>query len=174
MSQTPVEEIPVDPAEGLNESLMAFTACVGSALGDICSYGLTVGESYVPFDPDPEDGCLDEEDDDFVCSQVWVRVTQITPTNTEVEGWGGSCAQGLSIGLEVGVLRCLEIREGGEAPTASDVLVAATQAMSDMAALRCAALSCEVWDAINLGNWIPIGPAGGQVGGVWTFTAEID
>lgn len=169
--EIPEEEFPADPAERLNNALLAFTACVGEAVGDICSYGLTIGETYVPFDPDPEDEC---EEDEVQCNQLWVRVTGITPSNTEIEGWDGSCAMGTSIGLEVGVIRCLEVPEGGEAPYASDVLVAATQAMTDMTLVRCAALSCEVWDGLDVGDWTPLGPQGGQVGGVMTFIAELD
>jgi hypothetical protein len=89
------------------------------------------------------------------------------------EGWDGDCALTLRLDLEVGVLRCIEIEEDGEAPTASDVLAAAVQAMTDMNAILCAAMACEVWDAINVGQWTPSGPLGGQYGGTWTFTVEI-
>ena len=163
----------VTPADLLNESLIAFTGCVGEAVEDICSYGLTIGESYVPFDPDEND---DDEDDDCgedeaACSQLWVRVTNITPLSTE--GFdGGTCSSILRIGLEVGILRCFEINEGGEAPNATQVLLAATQGMDDMNAIYCAAMACEVWEAINVGEWTPTGPLGGQYGGIWTFTVE--
>jgi hypothetical protein len=96
----------------------------------------------------------------------------VTPTAV-IDSFGGDCGGTLRIGLEVGVLRCLEIPEDGEAPTASDVLVAATQAMADMQAIMCAALGCEVWDAIEVGEWSPSGPLGGQYGGIWTFTVEL-
>lgn len=157
------------PSEALQDALIAFTGCVGEALVDICSYGLTIGETYVPFDPDPEDDC---DVGEVECSQVWVRVTGVTPVAT-VASFGGDCGGTLSVGLEVGVLRCVEIAEDGEAPKASDVLVAAVQAMADMQALYCAAMNCEVWDAIESGAWSPSGPLGGQYGGIWTFTVEL-
>jgi hypothetical protein len=75
--------------------------------------------------------------------------------------------------LEVGVLRCLDIPEEGAAPTAQDVLVAALQAMSDMRAIYCAAMACEVWDSIDSGTWTPSGPLGPEYGGVWTFDVEV-
>lgn len=159
-----------DLAEGLNTALVAFTGCIGEAMADICSYGLTIGDSYVPFDPDPEDDC---EEDEVACSQVWVRVTGITPTATPGSWENGDCGAVLQIGLEVGVLRCYDIEEDGQAPTASDVLAAATQAMSDMKAIYCAAMGCEVWDSIASGSWVPLGPAGGQYGGSWTFTTTL-
>jgi hypothetical protein len=158
------------PADKLNDALVGFTGCVGEALDDLCSYGLTIGDSYVPFDPDPEDECDPEE---VMCSQAWVRVMSVNPTATEESFEGGACSSELSVDLEVGVLRCLEIPEDGDAPTATQVLMAATQAMEDMNAIYCAAMSCEVWSAITAGQWTPDGPLGGQVGGIWTFTVQL-
>lgn len=152
----------------LEDSLIAFTGCVGEALGDICSYGLTIGDSYVPFDPDPEDAC---EDDEAACAQAWVRVMNAGSTGSSEDSFGGEdCSSELRIEIEVGVTRCFGIEEEGAAPTASDVLVAAMQAMTDMRAIYCAAMNCEVWSSIDSGQWTPSGPMGGQYGGTWTFT----
>lgn len=159
-----------DPDAILMNALVQFTSCVGEAPENICSYGLTIGETYVPFDPDDEDEC-DEED--AACSQVWVRASNIAPLDVS-EGWGGSsCSLGLTLDLEVGIIRCIEIANDGEAPTATEVLAAALQSMADMRAILCAALGCEVWDAIDVGQWSPMGPLGGQYGGIWTFTVEL-
>lgn len=160
---------PETPADRINDALVSFTGCIGEALAGICSYSLTIGESYVPFDPDPEDEC---GEDDVQCEQAWVRVESITPTEG-IDGWDGTCAQTLSLNLEVGVLRCIEIEEGGEAPKAQDVLTAAMQSMEDMNAIYCAAMACEVWERIDVGSWSPLGPTGGQYGGTWTFTVEV-
>lgn len=155
----------------LTNALLEFTGCVGTAFEDICSYGLTIGETYVPFDPDEDDEC---DPDEAICSQVWVRVTGVQPTPSGVESWGGdSCAMDLTIDLEVGVLRCLDVPDDGEAPTAVQVTAAAMQAMDDMNTIQCSALSCEVWESINIGTWVPLGPLGGQYGGVWTFTVTV-
>lgn len=169
MSEMGSDEVAVEGAGRLNDALVQFTGCVAAAVPDICSYGLTIGESYVPFDPDEDDEC---DADEVMCSQLWVRVTSIMPQAQE--SWGGDCAATLQIGLEVGVLRCLDIPEDGEAPTATDVLVAAMQANSDMAAIYCAAMSCDVPDfsSITSQGWTPEGPLGGQYGGVWNFTVE--
>lgn len=167
MTQTPAEP---GLADALNEALISFTGCIGEALEGICSYGLTIGESYVPFDPDPEDDC---EEDEAICSQAWVRVMAVTPSEASGTGWGGDCATVLSVDLEVGVLRCIEVAEGGEAPSASEVLLASVQAMADMKTIHCAALGCDVWEHIETGSWSPTGPLGGQYGGIWTFSVEI-
>jgi hypothetical protein len=157
------------PSDRLNTALVMFTGCIGESLADICSYGLTIGETYVPFDPDPEDNCPDDE---AACSQAWVRVMGVNPTDVP-ESFDNDCSVDLRLTLEVGVLRCLDIPEDGEAPTASDVLVAATQAMADMNAIYCAAMGCDVWDSIDSGSWVPTGPLGGQYGGIWTFDVEL-
>lgn len=165
MSVTPED---IDP---LHQSLVEFAGCVGEALEGICSYGLTVGETYVPFDPDPEDDCDEEETQ---CSQAWVRVMTGGITNVSDGFDGGDCAASMRLTLEVGVLRCFDIPEEGAAPTATEVLVAALQSATDMKAIYCAAMSCEVWDAINAGSWAPMGPMGGQYGGTWTFDVTVD
>lgn len=168
---TTSDEVVETPTELFNDALIEFTACVGNALEDLCSYGLTLGEAYVPFDPDEDEECDAEE---AVCSQAWVRVTDVSPLAGGTEGFGGeSCSASLRMGLEVGVLRCIDIPEGGEAPSASDVMIAALQSLADMRAIFCAAMSCEVWDAIDIGTWTPSGPLGGQYGGIWTFSVDI-
>lgn len=169
-----MSETPDEPDLGLSHlqaALVEFTGCIGSALANICSYGLTIGESYVPFDPDPEDECEDEE---AMCSQVWVRVASTDVTNVTSGFEAGGCGGSMAVVLEVGVKRCIAIAEGGEAPTTSEVLVAALQAMDDMQKLYCAAMGCKVWDGITVGQWVPFGPAGGEYGGTWNFTVEID
>lgn len=168
MSETPPEA--PDKADRINDALVTFTGCIGEALSDICSYGLTMGEAYVPFLPDPEDDC--EEEEEF-CSQVWVRVMGGAAVNEPVEFDGRFTPGEMGLDIEVGVLRCFDVPEGGEAPSASDVLAAAAQAMSDMNAIYCAAMNCEVWEAIESGQWNPSGPTGGQYGGTWTFTVTI-
>lgn len=159
-----------DPTDLVNDALVAFAGCICQALSDICSCSLTIGETYVPFRPDEDDDCPEDEE---ICSQAWVRVGSIQPSPGAVEGWEGNCALSLDLVLEVGVLRCIEIPEDGEAPYAEDVLTAAMQSMSDMNTILCAALGCEVWASINVGTWTPMGPLGGQYGGTWTFTATL-
>lgn len=165
------------PAERLNDALFKFTKCIAEAVDDVCSWGITIGETYVPFDPDEDEGC-----DDADCNQLWVRVVAVDPMAIP-ESWGGNgCAVTLQVSLEVGILRCIEIPSGGEAPTATDVHLASVQSMEDMLAIQCAALTCQdttdpdnpvdIFAAITLGGWTPAGPLGGQYGGIWTFTVE--
>lgn len=170
MSETPVE-VSGNAADDLNTALVAFTGCIGEALEELCSYGLTYGDAYVPFLPDEDDTTCDE--DEVLCSQAWVRVTDVSPSPGGIEAWGGDCAVELTVGLEVGILRCVDIPEGGEAPTMTGVLTAAMQANTDMQAILCAAMGCEVWGSLDVGQWQPTGPLGGQYGGIWTFSVTL-
>lgn len=176
---TPIPELP----NQLGDALVAFTGCIGGAIGDICSFGLTMGDSYVPFDPD-DDECDDEDEKgEMLCSQVWVRVVNIGVKAMPSSFGGNPDCAGITrvIDLEVGVIRCVEIPEDGEAPQTTDVLLAALQSIDDSNALLCAALSCGateedcdagIWDEITIGTWQPFGPMGGQYGGTWSFTVE--
>lgn len=173
MSETPPES---DTYMGrLQNSLLEFSQCVGTAV-EVCSWGLTIGETYVPFDPDEDEAeeCPHDEEDDFAtCSQVWVRVENITPKTAPEPGLAArDYYYDSTITLEVGILRCIEVPEGGEAPRATDVMSSAFLAMEDMNDLLCAAMGCEVWESIEVGTWTPSGPLGGQYGGIWTFTVE--
>ena len=160
-----------DDLPGLNGALVNFTGCIGEAFPDICSYGLTYGAAYVPFAPDPDDELCDE--DEMMCSQLWVRVMSVAPSPGSVEAWQGTCAIELTVEIEVGISRCVGIPEGGEAPTATDALEAALQATSDMNLILCTAMDCEQWSSISVGSWTPDGPMGGMYGGVWTFTVTL-
>lgn len=155
----------------LHEGLIGFMASVGSAL-DICSYGLVIGDSYVPFDPD-EDECEDDEED-AQCEQAWVRVSSVTPTGG-VDGFGGVCGQEMVLALEVGILRCFTVPEQGAAPNATDMLTATLQSMDDMNAIYRGAMSTDddLFDEIMAGEWAPVGPLGGQYGGIWSFTVTV-
>lgn len=161
-----------DGTERLQDALISFTLCVGSTLENLCSYGLTVGEAYVPFLPDPDEDHLCDEDD-IMCSQAWVRVMGAAVA-VPSEAWNGDpFTHASTIELEVGVLRCIDIPEDGEAFFALDAAAGALRSVADMNAILCAAMNCEVWESIQVGAWNPVGPMGGQYGGIWTFSVEI-
>jgi hypothetical protein len=173
MSEMGSDEVSGNGADRLNAALVQFTGCIGAAFDDICTYGLTIGDTYVPFDPDPseEDG---ENCNEYGCEQVWVRVESINAISND--SWDNGCATRFRLEIEVGVIRCFEIPEDGEAPTSSQVLVAAMQSNTDMNRIYCAAMSCDdvedEFDSIIANTWLPLGPIGGQYGGTWGFTIE--
>jgi hypothetical protein len=175
-----------DNPEGLSGTMLRFqnamietVGCVADALDDVCSVGFTIGESYVPFDPDPDDKSCRVKD--TMCSQAWIRVMSVQPTGTATLGFdGANCSMSMVAEIEVGVLRCIKTPAKGKAPTETDVLMYAMQAMNDMNSILCAVLSCgpvegeSVWDETpSVGVWRPQGPLGGQYGGTWTFRVEL-
>lgn len=185
-----IEDAPT-PGAALTVGLLNISESVGQSLPDLCSYGLTVGESYVPFDPDEEDE--DCGHDEGGCSQAWVRVMGINDRplsadggdgwgDGDLDGWGDDdddkddedCKCGFVVDFEVGAIRCFPAADGGAAPTATEVLLAASQTMDDMSMIRCAVMNTK-WDGASLevGQWVPMGPAGMMYGGVWTFTVTI-
>jgi len=156
----------------LMDLLVTFAAEACGQMDGLCTYGLTIGETYVPFDPDEEDECPHGENR-WECSEGWVRVVGIVPTGT-VEGMNGQCVASLRITLEVGVLRCFPTPDNGEAPSASDVFLGVEQSMTDMTTMYRGAMRTQPqWDALSAGQWRPMGPAGLQYGGQWTFTADL-
>lgn len=177
------DEHPNTLADAINAALVGLAGCVGSALDDICTYSVTFGEAYVPFQPDEGEECDEDTEED--CNQAWVRVTDVNVVMDD-KGWDttpggddgsceGACGGTFQIGVEIGVLRCYPIPEKGEAPTATDVMSYSMQSMIDMTAIYQAAMNCD--DAgiehIVVGQWQPEGPLGGQYGGFWNFTIEV-
>lgn len=157
------------PGENIQMAFAAFVSCIADAFPDVCSVGMTIGSEYVPFRPDPDDDCEDDEDDEEFCTQVWVRFTGAAVSGST--GFdGGFCGSEMEMGVEVGIYRCFEMDEDGEAPTATQMFEAALQSIEDQATILCAANACDVWSKIVAGQWTPLGPQGYQYGGQWSFT----
>ena len=160
-----MSELPQDALDTpLMRALLEFTECVGTSIPDICAYALTVGETSMAFgSPEECDNGGDE------CEQIWVRVDSVDVEAQET--WGGDCAATWTITLEVGVNRCFP--EDETLPDPATLLVAVSDAMSDMQKIQCAAMSCDVWDSIQAVNWAPHGPLGGRHGGIWGFIVKV-
>ena len=168
MTEMPPDSPSLASTDRLLDALTSFLTCMHAAVPDICSSSLIHGESYVPFDPDSDSDC---SADDAACSQLWVRISNAAPLLQP--GWHPGCSIEMQMTLEVGVIRCIDIPEGGEAPTETDVFAAAVQSTTDMDALLHAALCCDVWTSLDSPAWSPLGPLGGQFGGTWAFTVTL-
>lgn len=157
-------------AELINAALAALAGCVCEELrenGDLCFCGITLGDQYISMA-----GIGDCED---ACGEAWVRVETVLTGDIpgETQQYPGDCSTGLSLAVEVGVLRCMKIEEDGEAPSARDLLCAANEQINDMVALKRALLCCEHFDQVIVGSWLPRGPEAGLVGGSWTATVAL-
>ena len=134
----------------------------------LCFCGVVTGEQ-VDGSLAGYDGCTG--------GMAWVRVTNIFPSTTFPNpDLLTGCSTLLAVEVEVGTLRPMVIPRGRKLPSVGDLAVATQQAMSDMAAMHraiaCCASSSSVDFVYQLGNYLPIGPEGGLVGGTWTFTFQ--
>lgn len=147
-----------------------LAACLCAAVDDtssMCFCGILPGEQW-----------YDVSDCEDNCGQAWVRVAQVFPARSLGEPdvtYGftdtGNCGAVLSLTVEMGVLRCLEIPEDGTAQSAPILLAAAEQQMKDMLDIRKAVVCCTSFSEKLMGVWTPIGPVDGSViGGFWTVT----
>lgn len=108
--------------------------------------------------------------------QTWVRLSSLYPSNNfpatdpTLNTWGTMAAV-----IEVGTVRCAPLPDrGDEFPTAEQYLDATREALADMAAMRraiCKYLSSIERDFI-LNPYVPVGPEGGCLGGIWTVTVR--
>lgn len=154
----------------INPYLSALAQCAAeevNANGNTCFSGVTVGDSFISMS-----GIGDCED---ACGEMWVRVATMYPsTSTGVAEVGQvNCHTSLGLDIEIGAIRCFEMHEGGEAPTAAELLAANMQSMDDAAAIYRAIVCCNHFPDVVVGQWTPIGPEGGMVGGIWTLAVGL-
>lgn len=111
------------------------------------------------------DGC------DDTCGMTWVRLVNIYPADSPGQQnlRPANCSNGLGAEFEIGVLRCTPVDAADAEEEEVDALQTTSNVLADMISLRKAILCCTEFpknEAI-LGNWTPMGPLGGLVGGAW-------
>jgi hypothetical protein len=133
-------------------------------LPDLCFCGVLPGAD-VPADYVSEDAGM-----------AWVRLMNVYPstifpsTDTSLK----SCVVPLAAQVEIGVLRCSPSPDdAGTPPSAAAMWEATRLQMADMAAMYRAVRCCYAkGKAMVLGQYTPIGPQGGVVGGTWSVWFE--
>lgn len=127
---------------------------------DTCFCGVVTGDA-TDLTPVSEDGDMG-----------WVRLVGLTPAQEEIAGQ--LCAVRLVANFEVGVASCYPIRE--EALSVDEQLHISDVAMAGMQAALQAILCCD-WTpngrSMILGEFIPLGPEGGVIGGAWNVSVEV-
>ena len=107
---------------------------------------------------------------DYKEGMAWVRLATTYPTTTfpNIDNTlRGSCTAGLGATLEVGVLNCAPgISASGNLPTEFDQFEATRLQLATMRAMH-QAITCCGFDLAILGQYQPLGPQGGLVGGFW-------
>src|SRR5215207_570693 len=96
----------------LSTTLEALATCLCAELGEpgFCFCGVIIGEDTYDLS-----GIGDCEND--ACGQAWIRVTQAYMASDlgEQDTDGGNCSLELNVDLDIGVLRCIETPDKGEA-----------------------------------------------------------
>lgn len=108
------------------------------------------------------------------CGQAWTRLSQASPSSSFPASdifRIGNCASPLAFEAEIGIARCAPMPdERGNLPSLSNQLDASRLQVADMQAMRRAVQCCAKASRkdMMLGSYIPFGPEGGCVGGIWT------
>lgn len=111
---------------------------------------------------------------------AYVRLSSATPSEVFPNpAPAGSCAHTQAYSMEVGIMREAPGVEEGvvskELPGSAEQDVATMAALEDMDIMLKALRMVErQFEDFELGTYTPVGPAGGAVGGNWTFTVGED
>lgn len=113
---------------------------------------------------------------------AWTRLVSITTEQVQTSPSGASgpsCATVYNITVEAGVLRSAPVFSDseGEPPTVEAQLAASMQQQHDMGVVLSVLDCCdglpEMLDRPIIGEYLPIGPEGGCVGGAWSATWSV-
>lgn len=152
----------------VGQVMLDLQACLCDALlthggGPVCQCSVVAG-SEVAYDFCS--GCGSD-----TCGQAWVRLDNAFPSSSLPDPDSEArCTAPVAYSLEVGVLRCAPLPDDqGSPPDAGQHLDAALLVAQDMQAML-RAMQCCLDRSVQhvLGQYTPIGPAGGCVGGAWT------
>jgi hypothetical protein len=134
-----------------------------SALDPFCFVGIMPGGA----------AAFDYIDDcDEICGMAWLRLASIRESLPEGSEAPSRCYSQFIVNVELGMIRCYQTfadTEGNVMPLEYQESKAESQ-MAEMAAMK-RVLVCS--DAASntdvfMGQYLPIGPEGGAVGGAWT------
>ena len=152
--------------------LELLLACLEDRLA---AYDVPVCRAFIhPGAMAPWDAC--GESGDGAEGQAWVGVSGIAPQPTQDAGQRIQPVE-YAVSVVVGVLRCAAVVDDqGNPPTVEAVMADAEKQTRDAAIVREVLECCypKMTDAARgeflMGNWEPLGPLGGCVGGQWRAT----
>lgn len=117
---------------------------------------------------------------DIGSGQATVNVVQVSPDSTTTSGAITRCGHDFIATVNLSVMRCaLTIADDGTPPDPEALTLEALQVLQDrktmVQAVRCCFAGSEVAPVVDasdweFGDWLPLGPQGGCVGGVQTIT----
>lgn len=147
------------------DQMNALVVCLCQKLDEheapTCFCGIRAGEA-VPADM--------VDCDDGRCGQAWVRMRNAYPSMTpgSLDQTVGNCGKGKGFDLEIGILRCVEIDDLGYLVDEAGAL---DRQLKDMDIMQEAIVCCPSIRNPDymLGQYEPVGPMGGTLGGAWTL-----
>lgn len=158
------------PYNGIMARLEALAACLCAEIEDpangvpgVCFCGV------VPGDQPPavySGNCSD------ACGMAWVRLVTMYPATGVgiAESRPIRCDPALGVDVEVGMLRCMSVGdERGNLPSLEEQHDAVALQMADSMVMLKALLCCDAFgsEVVIVGQYQPVGPQGGLVGGVF-------
>lgn len=164
------------PYNPVTARLEALAACLCAQIEDpengvpgVCFCGVVPGAAI----PAEYSG-----DCNNACGAAWVRLVTVYPSNQVGAALitPGNCAHGLGMDAEVGILRCTPVGdEQGNPPTQAELLDSTELQIADAILMLKAIECCEALNINDLivGQYQPIGPEGGLVGGVYTLSLAV-
>lgn len=160
---------PLEFAEALATCLCAQIET--DALPPTCFCGVVPGAAATQ---DYMGDCSDEEP----CGMAWVRIVNIYPSTItgQQDITPRNCGKGLGFDVEIGMMRCMSVGdESGGPPTDAEVLDASQTQLNEAMTMRRAVECCTATNEMSviLGQYLPMGPLGGVVGGAWTLHVGI-
>ena len=127
-------------------------------LPQVCFCGVVPGEEVAL---DYVGDCAD------ACGMAWVRLSTAYPSVSigQPAGIPGNCTMGIGVEIEMGIVRCLDVGEGSTPPEPTSLTASAVLQVADMMAMWRALHCCQNAKDFIIGQYAPIGPEGGVVGG---------
>lgn len=157
-------------SSALSALLLEVAACICATIDPdetFCSCGLAPGTQVAAHLGECDSGC----------GQAWVRLVRaypadgvgVTPTNPS------ACGTFLGADVEIGVFRCLAVPDNGDPIEAGGLEAAALQQIDDLVTVRAALACCEALKDVDwaLTTYVPHGPRGLIVGGLWNLSLVI-
>jgi hypothetical protein len=160
----------------ITDRLTALATCLCAAIEDpdsgvpgVCFCGIIPGNA-IPVEYTGD--CNDK------CGAAWVRLTTAYPANAVgvLNTQATACDSGMGIDVEIGILRCISVGDAqGNPPEPAELLAGAELAMDDLMLMWRAVLCCDAFDSrdVILGQYQPVGPEGGLVGGAFTLSMGV-
>jgi hypothetical protein len=115
-----------------------------------------------------QDVALDYAGDcDDACGQAWVRLATAYPSVSvgQPSQIPNNCTVGIGVEIELGIVRCLDVGDGQTPPDPVELTAAGVLQVADMMAMWRAVACCRQSKDFIIGQYAPIGPQGGLVGG---------